>query len=406
MFNGRLSIGGSLSYIYGMKEKLLLNLFLGVAMGAMLGACGDKSSTAVEERCNCDFEFRESVAAMDWGDDTAYVFGHKTPDVDAVTSSLAYAALMRAMGHNAVAKVSSPVNRETEFVAKQLGFELPDEMVSVKPGTRLILTDHAEYVQSVDGAHEAKILQIIDHHTPGDIDADSSAYVRRELWGSTCTLIKYLYQEAGVKLDDEVAKILLAGILSDTRNLTKVNTTRADSVVLGELMNQLKMSSDSVRSLFRGMSEASHDMSGMTDKEIFLADYKDYTIGDFDLGIASENWYDDSTKDDFFERMFAVMPEIAKEKDRDILLSKVDLHTPNPDPAASEDSLYLNAGTYILYYGVGDYAEKAKEIAESAFGESVKEGICYSAETLSRKTHVVPMVTDAIEKISVQPLAK
>ena len=196
MFNGRLSIGGSLSYIYGMKEKLLLNLFLGVAMGAMLGACGDKSSTAVEERCGCDFEFRESVAAMDWGDDTAYVFGHKTPDVDAVTSSLAYAALMRAMGHNAVAKVSSPVNRETEFVAKQLGFELPDEMVSVKPGTRLILTDHAEYVQSVDGAHEAKILQIIDHHTPGDIDADSSAYVRRELWGSTCTLIKYLYQHS------------------------------------------------------------------------------------------------------------------------------------------------------------------------------------------------------------------
>ena len=303
MFNGRLSIGGSLSYIYGMKEKLLSNLFLGVAMGAMLGACGDKSSTAVEERCGCDFEFRESVAAMDWGDDTAYVFGHKTPDVDAVTSSLAYAALMRAMGHNAVAtalmramghnavaKVSSPVNRETEFVAKQLGFELPDEMVSVKPGTRLILTDHAEYVQSVDGAHEAKILQIIDHHTPGDIDADSSAYVRRELWGSTCTLIKYLYQEAGVKLDDEVAKILLAGILSDTRNLTKVNTTRADSVVLGELMNQLKMSSDSVRSLFRGMSDASHDMSGTSDKEIFLADYKDYTIGGFDLGIASDSW--------------------------------------------------------------------------------------------------------------------
>ena len=114
-------------------------ILFSILVGFMICACSDKDSS-VDPGCACDVEFIESTAAMDWGDDTTFVFGHKTPDVDAVTSSLAYAALMRSMGHNAVAKVSSPVNRETELVAERLGFKVPEMMTSVPFGTRLILT--------------------------------------------------------------------------------------------------------------------------------------------------------------------------------------------------------------------------------------------------------------------------
>ena len=289
----------------------------------MICACSDKDSS-VESGCACDTEFIDSIAAMDWGDDTTFVFGHKTPDVDAVTSALAYAALMRSMGHNAVAKVSSPVNRETELVAERLGFKIPEQMTSVPSGTRLILTDHAEYAQSVDGARDAKILQIIDHHTPGDIEeADSSIYVRREYYGSTCTIIWHLYKEAEVEVDDEIARILLAGILSDTRNLTKSNTTRADTLILQELQKKLGLSTDSIEKLFKDMSEVAHDYSGMSDEEIFLVDYKDYDMGGFAMGIASNSWYDESSKEDFFKQLLDVMPKIASEKKRDILFAKV-----------------------------------------------------------------------------------
>ena len=364
----------------------------------MICSCSDKDSS-VESGCACDREFIESVAAMDWGDDTTFVFGHKTPDVDAVTSALAYAALMRSMGHNAVAKVSSPVNRETQLVAERLGFKLPELMTSVPSGVRLILTDHAEYAQSVDGAREARILQIIDHHTPGDIEAaDSSIYVRRDYYGSTCTLIRHLYEEAEVKLDDEIAKILLAGILSDTRNLTKSNTTRADTLILNELQKKLGLSTDSLEKLFKDMSNVAHDYSGMSDEEMFLVDYKDYDIGSFAMGIASNSWYDESTKETLFKKFLAVMPKIATEKNRDILYAKVDVFKPNVDAKSKDETPDTSLGSYILYYGQNGFEDKARKIAEAAFGETIEEGICFSAEKLSRKTDMVPKLTEVVKQ--------
>ena len=72
-------------------------------------------------------------------------------DVDAVCSSLSYARLMRALGYNCKAKVSSPINRETQFIAQRFGFDVPELKTAVAAGTRLILTDHTDYAQCVDG---------------------------------------------------------------------------------------------------------------------------------------------------------------------------------------------------------------------------------------------------------------
>lgn len=62
-------------------------------------------------------EFKEMLRSLDWGQGTCYVYGHKTPDVDAVVSSLSYARLMNRLGYNCKAKVSSPMNRETEYIS-------------------------------------------------------------------------------------------------------------------------------------------------------------------------------------------------------------------------------------------------------------------------------------------------
>ena len=149
------------------KQTLFNNIFSICLSSALLCACGDSTSS---DSNNEGEEFKNTVNALDWGSDTTFVIGHKTPDVDAVTSAMSYAALMRALGHNAVAKIVSPINRETAYIAEKFGFKIPEQMSSVKAGTRLILTDHAESAQSVEGVKEAKILQIIDHHIPGDLD--------------------------------------------------------------------------------------------------------------------------------------------------------------------------------------------------------------------------------------------
>lgn len=183
--------------------------------------------------------FRAMLKTLDWGADTTFVYGHKTPDVDAVCSSLGYAKLMNALGYNCKAKVSSATNRETAYISGVFGFELPELKSSVVPQTRLILTDHTDYAQCVDGAREAIILQKIDHHVEGDIQDSGIPYVRREMIGSTCTIIYEMYRETGVDIDDETARILLAGLLSDTRNLTKTTTQHEDSVAWTALVAQL-----------------------------------------------------------------------------------------------------------------------------------------------------------------------
>ena len=326
---------------------------------------------------------RTTLKSLDWGTDTIFVYGHKTPDVDAVCSALAYAKLMKALGYNCKAKVSSAINRETAYIASEFGFALPELKTSVAPSTRLILTDHTDYAQCVDGAKEAIILQKIDHHIEGDIQDNSIPYVRREMIGSTCTIIYEMYRELGISIDEETAKILLAGLLSDTRNLTKVATQHEDSVAWTALVTQLHLE-DKVAEINRQMSEADNNYEGMSDSEIFLSDYKEYDMGGKAIGIASLECKA-TEMDDFIARMQAVMPSVLSENKRDMVFAKIDNKVPNPDES-NPDDLYVDDGTYLLYFGTGTQA-----ISEELYGPSLREGLIYSKEKISRKPFVAKL---------------
>jgi manganese-dependent inorganic pyrophosphatase len=332
--------------------------------------------------------FRAMLKSLDWGTDTTFVYGHKTPDVDAVCSSLGYARLMRALGYNCKAKVSSGTNRETAYIAGVFGFSLPELKSSVVPQTRLILTDHTDYAQCVDGAREAIILQKIDHHVEGDILDSGIPYVRREMIGSTCTIIYEMFREVGVGIDDETAKILLAGLLSDTRNLTKTTTQHEDSVAWTALVTQLQLE-DKVAEINRQMAEAAYNYDGMSDDEIFLSDYKDYEIGGKAVGIGSLACKA-SQMDDFITRMLAVMPQVMHDKKRDMLFAKIDNLVPNPDES-DPDTPFIEDGIYFIYYGEGTQA-----VAEAVFGPSLREGVTFSKENLSRK-QIVPRIIEILQ---------
>ena len=333
-------------------------------------------------------EFSALLKTLDWGRDTCFVYGHKTPDVDAVTSALAYANLMRQMGYNCKAKVSSAMNRETAYIARVFGFALPELKSSVVPQTRLILTDHTDYTQCVDGAREAVILQKIDHHVEGDIKDSGIPFVRREMVGSTNTIIYEMYKEQGIAIDDETARIMLAGIISDTRNLSKTTTQRIDSTALQALTAQLGISPDSVARLNYGMENAASDYTGMTDTEIFLSDYKEYDISGLLLGFGSLVCKQNEMEA-FIDRMLAAMPQVMQQNGLQMVVAKIDNMVENTGDDSARRP-YVENGTYFIYYGEG-----AKAMAESIFGPSLREGVCYSAENLSRK-QIVPLITDAL----------
>ena len=351
-------------------------------------SCSTDDHVAVEPKLEPGAEYRAMLKSLDWGLDTTFVYGHKVPDVDAACSSLSYAKLMRALGYNCKAKVSSPINRETQYIAQRFGFDVPELKTEVAAGTRLILTDHTDYAQCVDGAREAKILQKIDHLLEGDIKDIGIPFVRREMIGSTCTIIYECYNELGVAIDDETAKILLAGLLSDTRNLAKSSTQHEDSVAWTALVAQLKLENE-VAEISRQMTEAANNYDGMSDSAIFVSDYKDYEIGGKAISIGSLECKADKIED-FINRMLAVMPTVMRDNHRDMLFAKIDILVPNPDES-DPDTPYVEDGLYFIYYGEGTQA-----VAETIFGPSIRDGVTQSKEHLSRK-QIVPLIMEILQ---------
>lgn len=369
-----------------MKNRFTHLGIVSIGVIALLVSCDRNHGPEVPENA-----FREMLTTLDWGSDTCYVYGHKTPDSDAVCSALGYAELMRILGYNCVAKVSSKTNNESKYIGNLFGFKMPALKPSVAPGTRLIATDHEEYLQSVDGARDGRVLQIIDHHQEGDMATPDVAFVYRKMIGSTCALVWQLYQEAAVPVDDATARILLAGLMSDTRNLAKDNTTQEDSLAWLALTTQLQLSKDSTAVIYHSMAEALASYDGMTDYEIFFSDYKDYDFSGVAVGIGCVEWTDYASMEGFIDRMLAVMPQALKDKNCDMVFLMATRYAPNPDPTSIDKVIPL--GTYVLYCGEG-----SREVAEQAVSPSLREGVCYSEERLSRKSQFVPKLTEIFEK--------
>ena len=99
---------------------------------------------------------------------TIYVTGHSSPDSDTVCSSIAYASLLQAMGYEAVPVVLGKINHETEYILKTAGLETP-QLLEDAAGQNMILVDHSDYTQSVQGLKEGHIISIIDHHGDGTL---------------------------------------------------------------------------------------------------------------------------------------------------------------------------------------------------------------------------------------------
>lgn len=341
--------------------------------------------------------YRDAIKALDWGDarsidgaGSVFVVGHKSPDGDSVMSALAYAHLMHQLGYNAVAKMVGKANNETAFAARVFEIELPQVLAEVKPGERLILMDHSDYAQAVDGVRDARILQVIDHHGIGDIAESKLLYAKYMPVGSTCSIVYTSYRELGVEVTPDVAKILFAGILSDTLNLKKVTVTDVDRSIYEELLGVLAgewgMELDSARQkvteFFNGMLEAAHDFSSMTDEEIFNSDAKDYVLGGVKFRLGSLDCRDVSKVDEFANRLLKVMPKIAAATGNRMAFCR----------------LGFEEKTYMLYADAEEIlVGLSQEIAEQAFGPSLRDGVIFCERRLSRKLDVVPMLTKALQ---------
>ncbi len=245
--------------------------------------------------------------------------------------------------------------------------------INGKNKKKVILVDHNEEDQSVEGLEEAEILEIVDHHKLGDISTAYPINFRNMAVGSTNTILYFMYQEQHIALAREIAGLMLSGILSDTLSLTSPTTTDIDRKVVKTLAENLGIN---YQEYAREMFKAGTSLEGRSKEEILTSDMKVFPWENEKFAISqifTLNFEDIEREQ---EEYIELIEELKSEK---------------------EYKLVLVAVTDILKNGSYLYFDRAsKEIIEDAFGISdVKEGP-YIDGIVSRKKQLVPKILENI----------
>ncbi len=151
-----------------------------------------------------------------------------------------------------------------------------------KTEKKLILMDHNELSQAVDGAENAQIMEIIDHHRLGTPKTKHPIYFYAKPVGSTCTLVYQLYKFHNVKIDSLIATVLLSGILSDTVILKSPTATLEDKEAIEELS---KIANIDYESYGREIFSSTASLKNRPALEIINTDFKTYSEFSLQIGI-------------------------------------------------------------------------------------------------------------------------
>lgn len=241
---------------------------------------------------------------------------------------------------------------------------------------KVILVDHNNFAQSVDGIEEADIVEIIDHHNLGAIGTNIPINFRSRPVGCTATMIYDMFTESKVTIPKSIAGLLLSAILSDTLLLTGPTVTEDDKYAAIKLATIAKVD---INKYGYEMLKAASALDNMSIKDIILSDFKTYNVANNNLGIGQVMTMDfDYIKDNMDE--FITEIEELTSKYPTLVLFITDI---------------IRKGSYVLYN------EKSKDIVKEAFGlKEVYEGI-FISKIVSRKKDFLPSILSAMETDSI-----
>lgn len=246
--------------------------------------------------------------------------------------------------------------------------------LSEKHPKRVILVDHNEKTQSVEGLEEAEILEIIDHHNLGNITTSTPINFRNMAVGSTCTIVYTLYKERNVEIPKEIAGIILSGILSDTLILKSPTTTSKDIEAVEELS---KIAEVDYKEYGLKLLKAGTSLEGMSKEDVLYNDFKTYSVKEktFAIGQFFTMNFNDIEKD--IEEYINVLNKVAT--------------TNNYNLVALYVTDIIKNGSYIIYN------ESGKDTLEIAYGDpNITQGY-FVPGCVSRKKHVVPIIMPLFE---------
>ncbi|MDE6898015.1 MAG: putative manganese-dependent inorganic diphosphatase, partial [Lawsonibacter sp.] len=241
---------------------------------------------------------------------------------------------------------------------------------------QLILVDHNEKGQAVEGIEEAEVLEIIDHHRIGAMETEGPVYFRNVPVGCTCTIVYQMYRENDVEIDPTTAGLLLSAILSDTLMFRSPTCTPADERAARALA---ELAGVDLEEYADEMFAHGGDVSGKTAEEVFNGDYKIFTSGDVRFGVGQGSYMTEKNRRAAQALVGPYLPEaLAKQQLDYIFYMFTDVR---------------NSSTELLMAGAG-----AAELVEKTFHTALENGVATLPGVVSRKKQMIPALINAIKQ--------
>ena len=243
---------------------------------------------------------------------------------------------------------------------------------------RIILVDHNEATQAVEGFDQPEILEIIDHHRIGSLETSGPVYFRNQPVGCTATIITQMYDENGVDIPPQIAGLLLAAILSDTLAFRSPTCTPVDENTAKRLA---KIAGVDIEEFSTEMFEAGEKLDGKTPEEVFLQDFKVFMCGDIRFGVAQGSYM---TRKNLQAAQALLQPYLEEARNKQNVEDLYMLLTDVP----KEESVVICTGRY------------AAEVLSNGFeSRPAADGSWTLPGVVSRKKQFIPAMMSAYQEL-------
>ena len=243
---------------------------------------------------------------------------------------------------------------------------------------RIILVDHNEATQAVEGFDQAEILEIIDHHRIGSLETSGPVYFRNQPVGCTATIITQMYDENGVEIPQKTAGLLLAAILSDTLVFRSPTCTPLDEATAKRLA---KIAGVEINTFANEMFEAGEKLDGKTAEEVFLQDFKVFMCGDIRFGVAQGSYM---TRKNLTAAEALLKPYLEEARNKQNVEDIYMLLTDVP----KEESVVIGSGRYA-----------AEVLADGFETQPAEDGSFTLPGVVSRKKQFIPALMTAYQEL-------
>lgn len=303
------------------------------------------------------------------------VFGHKSPDTDAVTSAISFAYLQNQLGKDVEPVALGEISEETQYALDFFNTKAPRIVTEADSNVEAVmLVDHNEPQQSLDNIDEFEILSVVDHHRIANFETAGPLYYRAEPVGCTNTIIFKIYKEHGIDVPKDIAGLMLSAIISDTLLFKSPTCTAEDERAAQELAEIAEVD---LHAYGMKMLKAGTNVNSKSAQDILNGDAKSFEMGDKTVRIGQVNVVD--------------VQELLQRKNELIELAEKNNAAEGYDLTLLLITNILESDTVGLVVGSGI------ETVEAAFNETVNDYQIKLPGVVSRKKQVVPPLTDAFE---------